>query len=211
MFALLKQELRLFAREGASLLLSLMFFLCLILLLPFGLGADGALLAKIAPAMLWIGLLLATLLGVESLFKQDKEDGTLEGLVLGETPLALLALTKAFAHWLTHGLPLVLLTPLLGVMLNFPLEQSFTLIFSLFFGSIALTLIGVFHAALAVSLKKGGMLMAVLGLPFTFPVLIFGVSAHENASAMYLLSGFTLLLLVLIPLLCALALKSALE
>jgi heme exporter protein B len=211
MFTLLKRDLRLFMREGSSALVSLMFFISLLMLLPFGLGVDVVLLQTIAPAMLWIGLLLSTLLGLESLFKQDKDDGSLEGLLLSETPPALIALSKALAHFVTHGLPLVIVAPILGLMLNLPFETGVKLMFSLGVGSLALTFIGVLNAALAVSLKKGGVLIAVLGLPFTFPILIFGVSALEREGAMLFLSGATLIIMVVAPLLSGLALRTAVE
>jgi heme exporter protein B len=158
------------------------FFLILVAVMPFALGPDLNLLARLGPAILWISALLATLLGLDRLFQADHEDGSLDLLVNASLPLEVMVLVKCAAHWTTSALPLVVLSPLFGLMLAMaPSSLSLTAA-TLAAGTPALTMLGAIGAALTVSLRRGGLLMAVLVLPLTIPVLIFGVAAASAAS-----------------------------
>lgn len=175
--ALFVRELRIGQRIGGGASLGVVFFLILVTLTPFAVGPDLALLARIAPAMLWISGLLATLLGLDRLFQADHEDGSLDLLLTSRAPLELIVLTKCLAHWVLTGLPLVAAAPFFGLMLALPANQLWSVTLSLLVGTPALTLIGAIGAALTVSLRRGGLLLAVLILPLCVPVLIFGVAA----------------------------------
>eukprot|EP01037_Dinobryon_pediforme_P002348 gene2348-2385_t len=165
-------------RLGAT---GLVFFLILVSIIPFALGPDLNLLARIGPAIIWIAALLSTLLGLDRLFQSDEDDGTLDLLMTAETPLELIVLVKCAAHWLTTALPLIIATPLFALMLAQDGIGLLSLPLTLLAGTPALTLLGAIGAAITVSLRRGGLLMAVLILPMTIPVLIFGVSAAEAA------------------------------
>ena len=143
----------------------------------FAIGPDLVLLGKIAPAIFWISGLLATLLGLDRLFQADHEDGSLDLLLTSSTPLELIVLVKCLAHWILTGLPLAAAAPFFGLMLNLPASQLWSVTLSLLAGTPALTLIGAIGAALTVSLRRGGLLLAILILPLCVPVLIFGVAA----------------------------------
>jgi heme exporter protein B len=159
-------------------------------------------LARIGPAILWIAALLSTLLGLDRLFLSDHEDGSLDLLEMADTPLEVVVLVKCLAHWAVTGLPLVLAAPLFGLMLALEGDALWGVAASLLAGAPALTFIGAIGAALTVSLRRGGLLMAILVLPFTVPVLIFGVSAASAAS------GGTVPFLTPFLILCALSLAS---
>lgn len=215
-FALLKRDLLLARRIGAGAELGIIFFLILISIVPFAIGADQKLIGRIAPAILWIAALLSTLLGLDRLLQSDEEDGVLDLMLLSGTPPILLMLAKALAHWLVTGLPLSIVAPLLGVMLAIEPQAMLPLSLSLLLGTPALTLIGLVGAALTVSLKRGGLLLSILVLPSTIPTLIFGVSIVKEAAAgrdfstpMLLLAGTSLVALAVSPLAAALALKFA--
>jgi heme exporter protein B len=150
-------------------------------LVPFAVGPDLALLARIGPAILWLGALLASLLALDHLFAADQTDGSLDVILTARVPLELAVLAKAVAHWITTGLPLVVAAPLLGVMLNIEGKATAAVTLTLAAGTPALTLIGIVGAALAVALRRGGLLLPVLVLPLTVPVLIFGVAAANAA------------------------------
>jgi heme exporter protein B len=180
--ALFIRELRIGQRIGGGASLGVVFFLILVTLTPFAVGPDLALLGRIAPAMLWISALLATLLGLDRLFQADHEDGSLDLILTSKASLELIVLTKCLAHWLLTGLPLVLAAPLFGLMLGLPAGQLWSVTLSLLVGTPALTLIGAIGAALTVSLRRGGLLLPVLILPLCVPVLIFGVAAAGAAS-----------------------------
>lgn len=152
-------------------------------MMPFALGPDLALLARIGPAILWLGALLASLLALDRLFASDHDDGSLDLLMMGRMPLELAVAAKAIAHWLTTGLPLVLIAPLLGLMLNIDLAAIGGIALTLLAGTPAITFIGLIGAALSVALRRGGLLLAILVLPLTVPVLIFGVAAANAAIA----------------------------
>lgn len=181
MRALFVREMRLATRVGGGALMGALFFLIVVTVVPFGVGPDLALLARIGPAMLWIGALLATLLSLDRLFQADRDDGTLDLILIGEEPLELVVLVKCLAHWLATGLPLVLAAPLLAIFMNMePLAIGATMA-TLLVGTPAFTFIGAIGAGLTVTLRRGGLLLAILVLPLTVPVLIFGVSATTAA------------------------------
>jgi len=217
--ALLTRDMRLAIRVGGGALMGALFFLIVVTMMPFAIGPDLALLARIGPAILWLGALLASLLALDRLFATDYEDGSLDLLMMGPLPLELSVATKALAHWLTTGLPLVVIAPLLGLMLNVELHAMGWLVLTLLAGTPALTFIGLVGAALAVALRRGGLLLAVLVLPLTVPVLIFGVAAANAALAgttpfgppFTILCGLTLASLVLGPVAAAAALRHGLE
>jgi heme exporter protein B len=177
LYALIVRELRAGRRIGGGTSLGVVFFLILVTLSAFAVGPDLALLGKIAPAILWISGLLATLLGLDRLFQADHEDGSLDLFLTSGTPLELIVLVKCLAHWILTGLPLAAAAPVFGLMLNLPTNQLWSVTLSLLAGTPALTLIGAIGAALTVSLRRGGLLFAVLILPLCVPVLIFGVAA----------------------------------
>jgi heme exporter protein B len=181
-FALFVRECRIAQRVGGGASIGAVFFLILVAIMPFALGPDLKLLARIGPAILWVAALLAALLGLDRLFQADGDDGSLDVLVNASLPLELVVLVKCAAHWATSALPLVVASPLFGLMLAMEAKPLALVALSLAAGTPALTLIGAIGAALTVSLKRGGLLMAVLALPLTIPVLIFGVSAASAAS-----------------------------
>jgi heme exporter protein B len=180
--ALFTREWRIARRIGGGASVGAVFFLILVTIMPFALGPDLNLLARIGPAILWIAALLATLLGLDRLFQGDADDGSLDVLVNASLPLELVVLVKCAAHWASSALPLVVVSPLFGLMLAMEAKPLALVALSLIAGTPALTMIGAIGAALTVSLRRGGLLMAVLVLPLAIPVLIFGVSAASAAS-----------------------------
>ncbi|TIP29905.1 MAG: heme exporter protein CcmB [Mesorhizobium sp.] len=217
MLALFLRDIRLSIRAGGGALTGVIFFLAVIATIPFGIGPDLNLLARIGPAILWIGALLACLLGLDRLFQADREDGSLDLLVLGDDRqmLALTVLTKCLAHWAGSVLPLVIAAPLLGLFMNMEPVGIGATALTLLVGTPAITFIGAAGAAVAVALPRGGLLISVLVLPLTIPVLIFGVSASYGAVAnpdpflqpFLILAALTLFLAVLGPVAAALALR----
>jgi heme exporter protein B len=211
--------MRLSIRIGGGALMGVLFFLIVVTLVPFAVGPDLAQLQRIGPAILWIGALLASLLALDRLFAADNEDGSLDLLLMGRTPLELVVLAKAIAHWLTTGLPLVIATPLLGLFLNLEPAAIGAVALTLLIGTPALTSIGLIGAALAVALRRGGLLLPVLVLPLTVPVLIFGVAASNAAivgpvpfgAPLAILGALTLGSLVLGPFAAAAALRNGLD
>ena len=179
--ALFIRDLKLAVRVGGGGGIGVLFFLIVTVLTPFAIGPDLALLARIGPAILWLGALLASLLTLDRLLAADYEDGSLDLLLMGDTPLELAVAAKAAAHWLTTGLPLVIATPLLGLFMNLEGQASAAVAMTLLAGTPALTFVGLIGAALSVALRRGGLLLAVLVLPLTVPVLIFGVAASNAA------------------------------
>jgi heme exporter protein B len=180
-WATLKRDLVLLLRRRSEVLNPLVFFALVITLFPIGISPDPALLAAIAPGLLWVAALLAALLSLDSLFRADYDDGSLEQLLLTPQPLALLALAKVAVHWLLTGLPLALMAPVLGIMLALPAGSYAVLAISLALGSASLSLIGAIGAALTVGLSRGGVLLSLLVLPLYIPVLIFGAGAVQAA------------------------------
>ncbi len=221
--ALLIRDMRLSVRVGGGALMGALFFLIVVSMMPFAIGPDLNLLAKIGPAILWLGALLASLLSLDRLFATDYDDGSLDLLMMGRMPLELAVAAKAIAHWLTTSLPLVVITPVLGLMLNVEMSAMGWVSLTLLAGTPALTFIGLIGAALSVTLRRGGLLLAVLILPLTIPVLIFGVSAANAAinsatldptplgSAFTILCALSLTSFVLGPVAAAAALRHGLE
>lgn len=217
--ALLLRDIRLSVRVGGGALMGALFFLIVVVMMPFAVGPDLNLLARIGPAILWLGALLASLLALDRLFAVDHEDGSLDLLMMGAMPLELAVLAKAIAHWLTTGLPLVIVAPVLGLMLNVELSAMGIVALTLLAGTPALTFIGLIGAALSVALRRGGLLLAVLVLPLTIPVLIFGVAAANAAIVgpapfgppFTILCALSLGSLVLGPVAAAAALRHGLE
>ena len=181
--ALLRRDFLLAYRRRAELLQPLVFLLVVVTLCPLGVGPSPQLLANVAPGVIWIAALLATVLSLDSLFRSDYEDGTLEQMVLSGQSLALIALSRTVAHWLVAGLPIVLLSPLLALWMNLPEEGLSTLIKSLVIGTPVLSLIGAIGGALTVSLKRGGQLLSLLVFPLYVPLLILATSAVSAAVA----------------------------
>ncbi|SDK28134.1 heme exporter protein CcmB [Microbulbifer yueqingensis] len=178
---LLRVELLLALRRRSDIANPLLFFVTVLALLPIGVGPEPALLARLAPGMIWVMALLATLLSQESLFRSDFEDGSLEQLTLSPQPLYFAVLAKVAVHWLVTGLPLALLSPLLGLMLNLPAAGYGCLVLSLLLGTASLSLIGSVGAALTVALRRPGLLLALIVMPLYVPVLIFGAGAVQAA------------------------------
>ena len=182
MIRLLARDLKLAIRSGGGFGLALAFFLIVVVLVPFGVGPEREVLARIAPGVLWVGALLACLLSLDRVFATDYEDGSLELLATAPLPLEGLVLAKAVAHWLVTGLPLTLVAPVLGVLLNLPGEAYGILMLTLALGTPALSMLGAFGAALTVGLKRGGLLLSLLVLPLYVPTLIFGADAVRRAA-----------------------------
>lgn len=180
--AILKREWRIARRAGGGAANGATFFLILVAVMPFALGPDLGLLARVGPAILWIAALLSTLLGLDRLFAGDHEDGSLDAMAGAALPLELIVLAKCAAHWLVGVLPLVALSPLYGLMLGMDARPLGLVALSLLAGTPALTMVGAIGAALTVSLRRGGLLMAALALPLAIPTLIFGVAAASAAS-----------------------------
>ena len=202
LWAILLRDMRIAVRIGGGALMGVLFFLAVVTLIPFAIGPDQALLRKIGPAILWLGALLASLLGLDRLFAADHEDGALDLILMGAASLELTVAAKGLAHWITTGLPLVLAVPVLGLLLDLDALAIGAVALTLLAGTPALTFIGMIGAALAVALRRGGLLLPVLVLPLTVPVLIFGVSAAETAVIGPLMFGTPFLIL------CALTLMS---
>jgi heme exporter protein B len=217
--ALVVRDIRLAIRAGGGALIGALFFLIVVTMVPFAVGPDLALLARIGPAILWLGALLASLLALDRLFAADYDDGSLDVLLTGRMPLELAVVAKALAHWLTTGLPLVIVSPLLALLLNVEAAAIGPLALTLFAGTPAVTFIGAAGAALAVTLRRGGFLFAVVVLPLTVPVLIFGVAAANAAIVgpvpfgppFTILCALSLASIALAPFAAAAALRHGLE
>ncbi|MEM9523987.1 MAG: heme exporter protein CcmB [Pseudomonadota bacterium] len=214
MRALLVRDLRLAVRSGGGIGLGVAFFLIFAVLVPFGVGPENAVLARIAPGVLWVGALLACLLSLDRLFQLDYEDGALELLATAPLPLEGMVIVKASAHWITTGLPLTLAAPFLGVLLHLPQAAQGWLVLTLMLGTPALSVIGTFGAALTVGLKRGGLLLSLLILPFYVPTLIFGAETVRRGAEgldaqtpLLILTGITLGALSLLPFAAAAALR----
>ena len=215
LLALFLREIRLARRVGGGGAMGVVFFLIMVTIVPFAIGPDLNLLARIGPAVLWIAALLATLLGLDRLFQADHEDGSLDLLRMADMPLELIVVVKCLAHWAVTCLPLVIAAPVFGLMLALEGPALAGVAITLLVGTPALTFIGAIGAALTVSLRRGGLLMAILVLPFTVPVLIFGVSAASAASGgtvpfatpLMVLAALTLASAALAPFAAAAALR----
>jgi heme exporter protein B len=218
MKALLIRDLRLAFRAGGGFGLALGFFLLVAVLVPLGVGPDGATLGKIAPGILWVGALLACLLSLDRLFALDYEDGSLDLLATSPMPMEGVVAIKAVAHWLVTGLPLTALSPLLALMLNLPASGFLWLIVTLLLGTPALSIIGAFGAALVIGIKRGGLLLSLLVLPLYVPTLIFGSEVvrrgtfgMETTTPLLLLLAITLGSLAVLPFAAAAAIRISLR
>jgi heme exporter protein B len=216
--ALLRRDITTAFRQRGEMLNPVVFFLMVVTMMPLGISPESKSLAALAPGLLWVIALLATLLSLDSLFRSDFEDGSLEQLVLSPQPLYFMAIAKVLAHWLTTGLPLTLVAPLLGVMLSLPAEGYLPLALSLLLGTISLSLIGAIGAALTVSLRKGGLLLSLITMPLYVPVLIFGASCVRMAvdgfpigGPLAILGAFCAGAMVLAPLAVVGALRMSVE
>ncbi len=211
MIVLLRRDLILSARLGGGGMLAVIFFIIVVSMVPFGVGPEGALLSRIASGMIWVGVVLAMLLSLDRLFQADFEDGTLDLLMLSSLPKGALVLAKCTAHWLTTGLPLIVASPILAILLQLPGGMLGPLLTGLLIGTPAMSLIGAIGAALTVGLRRGGLLLSLLVLPLQVPVLIFGVAAAGSESlwspSHMLLAALTLMTLVVSPLASGAALK----
>jgi heme exporter protein B len=204
--ALLLRDIRLAMRAGGGFGLGLSFFLIVVVLVPFGVGPQSALLTVIAPGILWLGALLACLLSLDRILALDWEDGSLDLLATSPLPMEGIVSVKALAHWLTTGLPLVAAAPVLGLLLNLSEAGYKWLIISLFLGTPALSVIGTFGAALTVGLKRGGLLLSLLVLPLYVPTLIFGAEVARRGAEgfdvttpLLMLAGITCGTIALLP------------
>jgi len=216
--ALLRRDLRIAWRIGGGALVGVLFFLSVIVLMPFAIGPDVPLLKKIGPAVLWLGALLASLLTLDRLFTADQDDGSLDLILMSRTPLELSCTAKAVAHWIAAGLPLIVATPFAGVLLNLEPQETFDVALTLLAGTPALTFTGMIGAALAVTMRRGGLLLAVLVLPLSIPILIFGVAASNAAiekgtfgAAFSILCALSLVSLVIGPVAAAASLRQGLD
>lgn len=202
-WALIHRDVILGIRASGGAALSAAFFALIVVLVPFGLGPDMSTLKSAGPGMFWIAALLATLLGLERIIQPDTEDGTLDLIRLSSLPLELVALAKIIAHWLTSGLIITVLAPLLAPLLNLSFSAIPVLALSLLLGTPALSAIGTAAAALGASVQRGGMVLALLALPLNIPFLIFGATAVAKAQnnadptqALLLLGSFSLIAIV---------------
>jgi len=204
--AILRRELRLAMRQSGDSVMVVAFFVIAVVLFPFGVGPEPNMLARIGPGVIWVAALLAAMLSMERIFQADYEDGSLELLALAPVPLEITVCTKVLVHWLTTGLPLIVASPLLAVMMNVPTEAWPMMIASLALGTPAISLIGAVGAALVLGARRGGVLLSLLVLPLVIPVLIFGVGAIDAVLAglavkahLALLGGILLAALALTP------------
>jgi heme exporter protein B len=218
MLAVLRRDLRLALRTKSDSFTVVLFFVLTVVLFPFGVGPEPNILARIAPGIIWVTALLACLLSFDRLYQLDSEDGSLDLLVLAPTSLELIVLAKCLAHWLTTGLPLIIAAPLLGLLLNLPVEGYGTMLAALALGTPSLSLIGSIGAALTLGARRGGVLLPLLVLPLYIPVLIFGAAAVDAAIAgmsvrphLLLLGGILAAALTLTPFASAAAIRQAAE
>jgi heme exporter protein B len=214
----LSRDLKLAFRKRGQLIQPLVFFALITMLFPLAVSPELSRLRAIAPAALWIGALLASLLALEFLFRDDSQDGTLEQYALSGHSLTWLLFAKTVTHWLLSGLPLTLVTPLAGFSLGVPYEALPNILAAIAIGTLALSLLGAISAALTLGTKRGGVLLTLLTLPLAFPILIFGARATELAiqgasvaAPLYLLGAFAVLGVTLAPLAAAAAVRISLE
>ncbi|QHB31973.1 heme exporter protein CcmB [Yersinia canariae] len=192
--SVLRRELKIAFRKGAEIVNPLWFFLIVITLFPLGIGPEPQLLARIAPGIIWVAALLASLLSLERLFRDDFHDGSLEQLLLLPSPLALTVLGKVCAHWVVTGLPLLILSPLVALLLSLDSNTAIAMALTLLLGTPTLSFIGAIGVALTVGLRKGGVLLSLLVLPLYIPVLIFATAAIDAASMALPIDGYLAIL-----------------
>ena len=216
--SMLVRDLTLAMRRKADVLTTLFFFLIVVSLFPLGVGPEMETLRQIAPGVIWVAALLASMLSLGRLFSDDYEDGTLEQILLEPHPLSVLVLCKVFAHWLLSGLPLVIFSPLLGMQLGLDGDAIVLLMITLTLGTPALSLIGAVGAALTLGLRGGGVLVSLLVLPLYIPILIFGAGAVESQNAglgaeahLSILGAFLMVTLVFTPISTAAALRISMD
>jgi heme exporter protein B len=216
--AIIRRDFRLAMRQGGATLLAVVFFFLTVSLFPFGVGPDLGILARIAAGVVWVAALLAALLSLDRLYQADFEDGSLEQLALSGLPLSMISLAKIITHWLTTGLPLILASPVLALLLGMEAHALPALIASMALGTPALSLIGSIGAALTVELRRGGVLLSLLVLPLYIPLLIFAVAAVDAGQQgldygphLMLLAAILLAALPLCPWASGAALKLYLE
>jgi len=213
-----RRDLVLAMRRRADVLTTLIFFVMVVSLFPLGVGPEMGMLRKMAPGVLWVAALLASMLSLGRLFSADYIDGTLEQMMLAPQSLSMLVLGKMVAHWMVSGLPLVLMAPVLGLQFDMSVQALVVLIFGLLLGTPILSMVGAIGAALTLGLRGGGVLLSLLVLPLCIPVLIFGTGAVEAASTamsvsphLSLLGALLLLALVFTPWVTAQALRISME
>lgn len=211
---LLHRDLLLAFRHRSQLANPLLFFILVVSLFPLGISPDTKLLTTLAPGVIWVAALLATLLSLDNMFRSDFDDGALEQMLVSPYPTTLLVLAKIVAHWLVTGLPLLLVAPILGALLALPGAAMRTLMISLALGTPVLSLVGAIGVALTVGLRRGGALLSLLVLPLYVPVLIFGANSVDAAAAglpvlsqLYFLGALLALAITLAPLAVAAALR----
>jgi heme exporter protein B len=215
---LLKRDLTLALRHRSEIANPLLFFVLVATLFPLAIGSDARLLQNVAPGVIWVAALLASLLSLDGMFRSDFEDGSLEQFMLSAHPVSLLVIAKVAAHWLVTGLPLLAISPLLGIFLSLPSEALEILVITLALGTPVLSLIGAVGVALTVGLRRGGIILSLLVLPLYVPVLIFASSAVETAAAgipvsaqLSILGAMLALALSLAPLATAASLRISLS
>lgn len=214
--AIIVRDIRLALRSGGDALTLVLFFVMVGIVVPFAIGPDRDLLARLAPGIVWIAAFLSMLLGLDRLFRADHDDGTLLLLRGADLPLAAVALAKMVAHWLLTALPLIIATPVLAVMLAMDMASFLRALASLVVGTPALVALGTVGAAVTVTIRRGGLIAPVLILPLAIPVLIFGVGAiaagpgpDQTGSALLLLAAISLISVALSPFAAALAISSS--
>ena len=218
MWAIVRRDLLMVMRRKSEVLTALFFFVIVSSLFPLGIGPEPALLRKIAPGVLWVGALLATMLGLQRMFAADHADGTLEQMAISPTPLVWLVVGKVAAHWLVSGLPLVLMAPVLGIQFDLDTGALGVLMLALLLGTPLLSLIGAIGAALTLGVRGGGVLLSLLVLPLYVPALIFGAGAVEShisglgaGGHLSLLAAILILAALFAPWAATAALRIALE
>jgi len=216
--SVVRRDLRLALRQGSDSVMVVMFFVLTVILFPFGIGPEGNILARVAPGVIMVAALLASMLSLERIFQADYEDGSLELLTLSPMPLEAIVLAKTLAHWLTTGLPLIIASPLLAVLMNMDIKGFSMLMVALLLATPTLSLIGAIGAALVLGSRRGGVLISLLVLPLFVPVLIFGVSLVDAAlggfavkSQILILSGILLACLAMCPFASAMAVRQSVE
>ncbi len=217
---IVRRELRLGFRHPDQLLQPLVFFLIITTLFPLGLSIQLSLLRDMAPGVLWVAALLSSLLSLDSLFRSDADDGTLEQLALCGQSLTVIVMAKTFAHWLVSGMALVLVSPIVGMALGIPVSAFATMLLSLSLGTLTLSWLGAIGAGLTVGLKRGNVLLSLIVLPLAMPLLIFGAGATDRAvsgagagaaGALYFLAALCVFTCTLAPFAAAAAVRITLE
>lgn len=216
--SIIMRDLRLSLRHGSATTMVMGFFVMVVTMFPFAVGPEQNILQKLSVGVIWVAALLSCLLSLDRMFQSDYEDGSLDQFILSPIPLELVVLAKCIAHWLTTSLPLIIITPILGIMMNLPEAGFLPLILTMLLGTPALSFIGGIGASLTVTLRRGGVLVSLLILPLYIPVLIFGVLAvkatiegYPATEHMMLLGSFTLFSAAIAPWAGAAAIRSGLE